>query len=352
MRRPDKAALRQAADTARSGEPYLPFVDMLKCLCLFGVILGHLCTWQIQEVQPGTAAWNLSNVYNSLCRVCVPVFLMVTGWLVLGRQDCRRAEAASWQKAGHFLLCYLFWAAFYTAINPGKSLLCPQTWLDGVIQGEFHLWYLLMMAGIYAVLPLLVRITRRREDVDRALLAAFVSTILLPSLSGLPGWERLQEFTSRFYLDTGYLFYLLLGCRLRRWPLKRAARRLILLGGAAGTLWSAAATWYLSVQNGTFSDFWLDQRRINVSLGAAALFLLVQGAARKAPPWLFRSLAKHSLGVYAVHVLFLLALRKWNVSVYAFPAVWWLPLLAAAVLCAGWACAAGLARLPLLRRFV
>lgn len=341
-----------AAGGAHKGEPYFPFVDVLKCLCLFGVILGHLCTWQIHEVQPGAAAWELSNIYNSLCRVCVPVFLMVTGWLVLGRQDCRRAEAGSWGKAGQFLLCYLFWAAFYTAVNPGKSLFCPQTWLAGMIQGEFHLWYLLMMAGTYAVLPLLVRITRRREDVDRALLVAFASTILLPSLAGLPGGEHLQEFTSRFYLDTGYLFYLLLGSRLRRWPLGRSARRLVLLGGSAGTLWSAAATWYLSAQSGTFSDFWLDQRRVNVSLGAAALFLLVQGAARKQPPRLCRSLAKHSMGVYAVHVLFLLAFRKWNVSVYAFPAVWWLPVLTAAVLCASWACAAGLSRLPFLRRFV
>ena len=72
-----------------------PFLDVLKGVCLFGVILGHLCTWQIGEILPGTAQWNVSNLYNSLCRVCVPVFLMVTGWLVLGRRDCRQAEEKS-----------------------------------------------------------------------------------------------------------------------------------------------------------------------------------------------------------------------------------------------------------------
>ena len=213
-----------------------PFLDVLKGICLFGVILGHLCTWQIGEILPGTAQWNVSNLYNSICRVCVPVFLMVTGWLVLGRRDCRQAEGKSWRKTGHFLLCYLVWSAGYTLIGRQGGGLDLPGFARGVLQGEFHLWYLLLLSGVYAMLPLLVRITRRRRDTDRALLVAFASTILLPSLAGVPGFGWMEGFLDKFYLDTGYLFYLLLGCRMRRWPLQAPARRCVFLAGGIGTL--------------------------------------------------------------------------------------------------------------------
>ena len=333
-----------------------PFLDVLKGVCLFGVILGHLCTWQIGEILPGTAQWNVSNLYNSLCRVCVPVFLMVTGWLVLGRRDCRQAEEKSWRKAGHFLLCYLVWSAGYTLIGRQGGGLDLPGFARGVLQGEFHLWYLLLLSGVYAMLPLLVRITRRRRDTDRALLVAFASTILLPSLAGVPGFGWMEGFLDKFYLDTGYLFYLLLGCRMRRWPLQAPARRCVFLAGGIGTLWSMAATWRLSCQSGVFSDFWLDQRRLNVACGAAAVFLLFQQIPKLPPQGraarIFRALADRSLGIYLVHVVFLLGLRKFGISTYALPAIWWLPVLAAAVLAASWAAVSLASHIPFVKRFV
>lgn len=334
----------------------IPFLDVLKGVCLFGVILGHLCTWQIGEILPGTAQWNVSNLYNSLCRVCVPVFLMVTGWLVLGHKDCRQAEGKSWRKAGHFLLCYLVWSTGYALIGWQGGRMDVPGFAREILQGEFHLWYLLLLSGIYAMLPLLVRITRRKRDIDRALLVSFISTILLPSLSGLPGFGWMEEFLSKFYLDTGYLFYLLLGCRMRRWPLQTPARRCIFLAGGIGMLWSMATTWYLSCQSGVFSDFWLDQRRINVACGAAAMFLLFQYIPKLPPQGrtarVFRLLADRSLGVYLIHVVFLLGLQKFEISTYALPTIWWLPVLAAAVLAASWAAVSLASHIPFVKRFV
>ena len=214
----------------------------------------------------------------------------------------------------------------------------------------------MLLSGVYAMLPLLVRITRRRRDTDRALLVAFASTILLPSLAGVPGFGWMEGFLDKFYLDTGYLFYLLLGRRMRRWPLQAPARRCVFLAGGIGTLWSMAATWRFSCQSGVFSDFWLDQRRLNVACGAAAMFLLFQQIPKLPPQGraarIFRALADRSLGVYLVHVVFLLGLRKFGISTYALPAIWWLPVLAAAVLAASWAAVSLASHIPFVKRFV
>lgn len=333
----------------------IAFLDLLKGVCLFGMILGHLCTWQIGEVTPGSAAWNVSNLYNTVCRVCVPVFLMISGYLSLDEDSCRRILPRSLGKAGRFGLTYLVWAILY-ALPDVKSLAAdPASVLPTLAKGTFHLWYLLMLAGIYLLLPLLYRISRDDRELDYALGVAFVTTILLPSLAGVPGFEWIATLLDKLYLDTGFVFYFLLGYRLRRRPLSAVARRLLYGAGLAATLLEGVATWWLSCRSGSFSDFWLDQRSLTVALGAAALFVWAGQCVRSMPRRLAQGMAllsRRSLGIYVVHVFFLLLLRKFGISVYAWPPVWWLPLLAAGILLASTLVTLVLRRVPGIRNFV
>lgn len=307
-------------------------MDVLKGVCLFGVILGHLCTWQIRGNPARHGAVECFNLYSSLCRVCVPVFLMVTGWLVCaGPQGLPAGRGKSWRKAGHFLLCYLVWSAGYALIGrQGGGWTC-RALCAGSCRGS-STWYLLLLSGVYAHAAAAgAHHPPQAGYRPRALLVAFASTIL--ALAGVPGFGWMEGFLDKFYLDTGYLFYLLLGCRMRRWPLQAPARRCVFWPGGIGTLWSMAATWRLSCQSGVFSDFWLDQRRAQRGLRRGGGISVVS-ADPKLPPQgraarIFRALADRSLGVYLVHVVFLLALRKFGISTYALPAIWWLPVLAA-----------------------
>ena len=93
-----------------------------------------------------------------------------------------------------------------------------------------------------------------------------------------------------------------------------------------------------------------------MACGAAAVFLLFQQIPKLPPQGraarIFRALADRSLGVYLVHVVFLLALRKFGISTYALPAIWWLPVLAAAVLAASWAAVSLASHIPFVKRFV
>lgn len=331
------------------------FLDLLKTVCLFGVILGHLATWQIGERQPGMADWNVSHIYNTLCRVCVPVFLMVSGYLALDENHGRRALAHPLAQPARFGALYLVWAVLYTLPDLPGLVTRPADLLAAVAKGPFHLWYLVMLAGVYLVLPLLYRISRSDRELDYALALCFVSTMVLPSLAGLPGLAWLQQLLDKWYLDTGFVFYVLAGYRLRCRPLGPAARRLLYIAGILATLWEGVVTWQLSCRAGSLQDFWLDQRSLTVALGALALFVFFQQQGDRVPAGLARGaafFARGSLGVYAVHLFFLLALRKFGVSVYALPPVWWLPLLAVLVLLASRAVTAVLAQLPLLRRLV
>ena len=211
------------------------FLDVLKALCLFCVILGHLCTWEIGGIAPDTPDWNISNFYNTICRVSVPVFLMISGYLLLEENICRHKMPVCLGHAGMLLLIYLVWSAIYTLPFLQELPASPVELISILARGEFHLWYLIMLAGVYLLLPLLYRITRAPRDTDRALAVTFTTTILLPSLAGLPGLAWLEDLLDSLYLDTGFLFYVLAGYRLRCRPLGAAARRLLYAAGIAAT---------------------------------------------------------------------------------------------------------------------
>lgn len=331
------------------------FLDILKAVCLFGVILGHLCTWEISGIAPDSSDWNVSNAYNTICRVSVPVFLMVSGYLLLEENIFRHKMPGSLGYAGLLLLIYLVWSAIYTLPFLEELPDSPGALISTLVRGEFHLWYLIMLAGIYLVLPLLYRITRAPADTDRALAVTFTTTILLPSLADLPALAWLEDLLGSLYLDTGFLFYVLAGYRLRCRPLGMIARRLLYTAGVAATVWGGAATWYLSCQSGSFSDSWLDQRSLTVALGACALFVWVQQHGRHLPRKAAKAvtvISRYSLGIYLVHVLFLLLLRKFGISVYHWEPVFGLPLLAAGILLLSLALTALLRRIPFIRRLV
>lgn len=338
----------------------IPFLDRLRAFCMYGVVLGHLCTWEINALQPGCFEWNVSNLYNGLARVCVPLFLMISGFLALEQPDMEHSRQAGKKGALRFLRDYIFWSACYAAIpllrglrngTPGLP-----AFLKNVVQGEFHLWYLRMLCGIFVLLPVLFLATR--EEYTRRLLlgVCFFSTILLPALEGIPGLEWTAEVVQNSYLDTGYLFYFLAGYEMRKNPPRKTQRVVIYGLGAAGAVWSVTATWYLSCLDGCFSDFWLSQRSLSVAATAVAVFAAAQQVSSHREKtgrtaWLAETVSANTMGIYAVHVFFLLMLRKFSVSPYQYSPVWWLPLLALAVFALSFA-VTKLLRCTPLRRFV
>ena len=109
------------------------------------------------------------------------------------------------------------------------------------------------------------------------------------------------------------------------------------------------------VDSEVFSIFLLDQRSLTIALGAVALFAWAQQYVCHLP-----QSAEHEAGavphfsliIYLVHVLFLLLLRKFSISIYALPLVFGLLFLAAGTLFLCFAFTALLRHIPIIRRFV
>ncbi len=148
-----KSSFSTGMDTARVG-------------ACFMVIVLHVAAVNFSVFDD---QWWASNFYDSLTRSCVPVFLMISGVLLLNKQE--DLPAFFTKRFARVLPPLLFWSLFYMAWNTwqGRGYGDWPQWIKAVASGPvvFHLWYLYAILGIYLFVPLLRRVWASSQSSDK-----------------------------------------------------------------------------------------------------------------------------------------------------------------------------------------
>ncbi|WP_057894250.1 acyltransferase [Lacticaseibacillus brantae] len=191
--------------------------DLLKILACFLVIVNHSSAVFIQ-FSGLNSSWVLATVTFFIAKTAVPLFMMVSGALLLNRQ---RSYTYSFTKAGHFFLLLLIWDYGYWLLGPR-----PVAWwrLDAYLQHFFaqpaaiHLWYLYMLVGFYLMLPFISRLTANFTKKDFEIFLGF----WIGFGTTVPFFQALLHFHISPYfqlpLYMGFLGYFVLGRYLFLYP--------------------------------------------------------------------------------------------------------------------------------------
>ncbi|WP_395606530.1 acyltransferase [Pseudomonas sp. B22129] len=130
------------------------------------VVFLHVSAAGVSEFGEG---WIYFNIYDSLVRACVPLFLMLSGALLLGRDE---AVAVFYTK--RFLRIFpplIFWSIFYVVWKAwlAGDLSGVSASLLSVLKGPayFHLWYLYALVGIYLFIPFMSKIYRNSTHSEK-----------------------------------------------------------------------------------------------------------------------------------------------------------------------------------------
>src|SRR5574344_2350792 len=68
-----------------SKRPYVAYFDLLRVVAIFTVVAVHLSAQHWPDVDVHSRAWFAFNLYCSLGKWSVPIFVMISGALFLGR---------------------------------------------------------------------------------------------------------------------------------------------------------------------------------------------------------------------------------------------------------------------------
>ena len=236
---------------------HIVWLDVVRFIAMFTVVCCH-CTDPF-NFYPGTAP-NIGEIklwgaiYGSVLRPCVPLFVMITGALLLPV----RGDASTFYKKRipRVFYPFLIWSVLYNLFPwiTGLLGLNPQIILDffpyageEVMQQSFsvsleyilmipfnfsilavHMWYIYLLIGLYLYLPVFSAwVEKASERAKLMFLVAWGVTLLLPYyyqfvsnyLWGTCSWNSF----GMLYAFAGFNGYLLLGHYLKNleWSLKK-----------------------------------------------------------------------------------------------------------------------------------
>lgn len=123
----------------------------------FVVIILHISALVVTGNSIGTYNWWIGNIYDSLSRWCVPVFVMISGALLLDQGKKEDVGIFYMKRISKILIPLIFWSVFFLAaakIIKGEELTASAV-LRKIQLGKpyYHMWFLYMIAVLYLFVP-------------------------------------------------------------------------------------------------------------------------------------------------------------------------------------------------------
>ena len=322
------------------------WIDWLRVMAIAMVVLSHCCDAFVGAFDSDKNQFLTGVFTGSLMRPCVPLFVMMTGVLLLPIKRETTVGDFYRKRIGRIVIPLIFWSLvlpiafwlyFTTAgADSANTMLSPSdydgatlgkrlyTWIFNFNFDTVPLWYLYMLIGLYLIMPILSAWLEKAQKREvKLLLKVWIASLFIPYIQmaapflGYEGnWDNFGilgvcdwNVYGTFYYVSGFFGYLLAAYYLSRWPVDWSWRKTLLLcvpsflAGYAVT--SLGYVWFQELFPGDYAYLeivWLFCG-INVMLMTIPVFIIVQKLSARSSK-LLTWLASISFGVYLCHFIF------------------------------------------------
>lgn len=346
---------------------YIPYLDHLRIAAVLGVMMIHVAGQNMGVVDVMSYPWLVFSVFQDAVTWSVPIFVMISGALLLDPDKNLDIKKLYGVKILRLLTAFVFWAFVY-ALEKYLKYGDLNTALSLFLEGRYHQWYLLMTIGLYVVTPIFRTITVSSKITQYFLLTGFIFIFIVPDLLEILAWICPSSFMSylsilqsnfstiNFPISNTYLFYFILGFYISKNPIKSAHRKYAYCTGILSYCIMIALTFQTAQLTGS------DARPLSFSTARLAITLAVftfaQNAFERKPASTDRSryiraLSRYTFGAYLVHALVQSQIRDHlQFTTLSFDPIISVLLLEAAVAIGSFAISMLLNQIPLLRKYI
>ncbi len=313
----------------------LQWINNLRLIALFAVIILHSTSPVLEQYgKEPVFVWLTGDFYNSLVRFAVPVFVMITGALLLHKEY----ELGSFLKKRfvRVVVPFLFWSLIYIAyayyneeiVYTGNFWATVKQVLHLLQYGSsYHLWYVYMLIGLYLVIPIIGKFVRNasEREILYFLIVWFIIMLLeQPYLSAFKPQVDVRNFE-------GYVGYLVLGHYLAFKKMPLCIKRWALAVFFLTLLFTTVGTYLLyNYYNGISTQLY-EPLSPAILLLSASVFIMGRVIIPKMP--IFITLATnfsgaYAYGIYLAHALVLTLLDSFDVNFKMFNPILSIPVTA------------------------
>ena len=292
----------------------LYYLDILRVLATIAVIVIHVSSQKFDSIPVNSNEWKIFNIYDSLVRWCVPIFVMISGALFL-QKDTKITKI--YQKyILRLVIAFIFWSIIYTLYINYKHPLSLIEFALEIISGHIHMWYIFMICGLYMITPILKKIAESESIIKYYIILSVIFTFTINMIinyivpiTRLSGMKIVAIFINHYNnMNLNFLFgytcYFLLGYYLYKKDISKRKRYIIYLASIICLISTILLSEIYSIKLGSAYTGFYNYLNINTMIESVGIFILVK--------YLFQNkkqnrflvyVSKHTFGIYLVHIL-------------------------------------------------
>lgn len=291
-------------------------ISLLKIFAALLVITLHCdAIYWTSNFKDFNLTFIVTVIISVLTRVCVPLFVIVSGRYLLSNWRDKTAKDFYKTKLPRILIPLVVWNIIYLLFRlvTEQGFTLKKGLIETIKSGSYyHLWYLYLILMLYILTPLINKLIKNLSP--KSLMVLTISLILLGSVA-----EFIRTLT-RFinlpiYYPVEFIGYYLAGYALKDYKVKFNKNYLILSYIVAGILGGLISLIFAS--KGAIPLFIWFHMSVNpvTILGSISLYLYASNTLIENSK--IASLSKYNLGVYVIHlgILNTLMLDITNVSI-------------------------------------
>ncbi len=338
--------------------------DLLRIFAAFSVVMLHSAAQYWYTLDIYGRDWIIANTYDAIFRFGVPIFVMISGALLLNPQYELKLKHLYKHNIFRYVMIYIIWSCIYGLWDARTYQFAEIGWMPYIkemLHGSYHLWFLPMLIGIYMLLPFL---RTWLHHADKSNMQYFIGLFLILQI----GRETLRAFTMsneiHYILDVikiemacGYIGYFVWGYYLAHVGVSQRTRKWIYISFVPAILgnviWGNGLSHHYGRPLGTIYDSF----GIFTFCMVTGLFLMAKdiwGAKTftHRTSVIIKEISSDTLGVYLVHLLVIAILELKGIDSMLLPNIVGIPVFA--ILCFGLSAivSAILRRIPIIGRFI
>ena len=338
-----------------NARPSIFYIDLLRSIAAFAVIAIHvLGPFRELYGEVANSDWLAAIGINSSTRWAVPVFMMISGALLLSTEREFDCEHYLTRRLSKVAIPFIGWTLIYAFVGGFVEGQWSSIETFKLIENSannpvwYHLWFFYDFIPLYFVIPFLIPLLKKATpELTNFLIVSWLVLFLM-------NWLKVESFLQQnLILYTGYL---VIGWYLFNRD-NRKQLKYWLIAGTTMLLLNFFGSWLLAIENGEYSSFFMGYKSLNTAVIAIMLFVSAQAYSDKIQGKLraiISLISRYSLGIYLLHPLLLIPVRDLNNSFYSVFASNWLaiPVITSVIMFISLLCTMLLVKIPFIKRLV
>ena len=296
------------------------YCDYLRLIATFAVVFIHVAASNWSNVDVNGMQWQVFNIYDSLVRWGVPIFVMISGALFLNRDVPIKNIYSKYIL--RMVIAFISWSLFYAILTTDTFqhglIYSLKSHIGTLVTGHYHMWFVLMIIGLYMCIPLMKKIVSDETVMKYFLKLSFAFSFMIPwllkILNDFIGYNNgtIQKMVTTIdsnltnmgmSMGLGYTFYFILGYYLDRVELKKKVRMMIYAAGILGFIFTVVADAGLSIKTQVANSNYYGNFEVNVLFEVIAVhtFFKYHTFQNEKMNQFVVVLSKFGFGAYLIH---------------------------------------------------